>query len=72
MRVLKHLEPTIYKDFELYQVFMYNFCAKLIKYFDQKIKKILSKNVSIPSDENMSQGATFFSAPMSLSYTTYA
>ena len=60
LEVLKHFEPKIYKDFELYQVFMYNFYAKLIKIFWQlfwKIRKFLSKNVLIPADQNISQGA---------------
>ena len=27
--VLEHFQPKVYKDFELYQVFMYNFYLKL-------------------------------------------
>ena len=33
------------------------------KYFDQKIRQFLSKNVSIPSDQNMSQWAKCFNTP---------
>ena len=29
LEILKHFEPKIYKDFELYQLFMYNVYAKL-------------------------------------------
>ena len=48
--VMKHSEPKIYNDFELYQVCMLNW----FKYFDQKnqtrkfIHNFLSQNVSMP------------------------
>ena len=38
--VLKHFKPKIYKDFKLYQVFMYSFYIKLIQIF----WNILTKN----------------------------
>ena len=47
------LPPGSY--FELYQVFMLN----LFKYFDQKNQTFLSKNVSITSDQNMTQVAKY-------------
>ena len=53
--VLKYFEA----DFEPYQVFMLNW----FKYFDQKIRQFLSKNVSIPSDQNLSQGEKNVSIP---------
>ena len=42
--VLKHFDLKIYKDFELYQVFII-FMLNWFKYFDQKSDNFLSKHV---------------------------
>ena len=50
--VLKHFASWGIESYlELYQVFMLN----LFKYFDQKTRQFSSKNVSMPSNQNMTR-----------------
>ena len=41
-----------------------------LKYFEQKIRKLLSKNISTPSDENMFQGGKIFQYPHIVYYSS--
>ena len=58
-RVLKHFAPDVLKHFKpdsvLYQVCMHN-----LKVLSRKIRQFLSKNISVRSDQNMSQEQNMF------------
>ena len=49
LEILKHFEPKIYKDFELYQVFLcITFMLNWLKYFDQKSDNFYPKMFQYP------------------------
>ena len=63
--VLKHLASWVLEHckFKFIKVLNHNLMKNWFKYFEQKIKQYLSKNVSIPSGQNKSQWVKFSISP---------
>ena len=68
LEVLKHFEPKIFKDFKLYQVFLYNFsCSIDLNVLTKKLNNFYPKMFQY-SRHNLTQGAKCFNTP--ILYTT--